>query len=134
MALEELRRQHEGGSQPPTLSHESQKSPLWFEIEGAHAYMFPEKDIFYWTIRDHPDLGLLSGQIGKCIDILDNGMLLLRFNKLSPKSPIPILPHKERLDKENLMEVSKWSDFLAIDKRVTGELLRLFPPLGELSL
>ena len=135
MALEELRRQHGqhgGGSQP--TSGESQKSPRWFEIEGRHAYMFPEKDVFYWTIEDHPDLGLLSGQIGKCIDIIGNGMLLLRFTEPSPGIPTPILPGREKLNKKNLMEVAKWSDFVAIDRRGSGELLRLFPSLEELSL
>ena len=51
-----------------------QELPRWFEIEGAHAYMFPEKNILYWAIKDHSDLGLRSGQLGRCIHILDNGM------------------------------------------------------------
>ena len=136
IALEELKGQCKSKKDFPEGFEESspEKSPGWFEIEGKHAYMFPEKNIFYWAIEDSARLGLRSGQIGRCIDILDNGMLLLRFNEQRGKTPIPIFPGREKLDGKNLMEVAKYSDFVAIDREETGKLLSLFPCLQDLSL
>ncbi len=126
----------EGSEKEPGKEQEkeSKKKPSkYFEIEGAHAYMFPEKDIFYWSIEDHPDLGLVSGQLGKCVGISDDYMLILRFNSPEKGVPLPILPGKEKLDQNILRETAKWSDFIAVKREKTDTLFRLFPPLRDLS-
>ena len=84
-------------------------------MEGHDIYIDPKKGFFYLSINAKN--GLQFGQIGKCVEILENGNLSLRFNNATdlPKGhKVPII---SKLKKETVKKSTLYSDFMAIPRR-----------------